>query len=156
MAFRTRYDRIRKFSNPGSPFLTLYKESVDDDGKIILIKAGRDNIHEKIQAERSSCELKQILARLSHEEISKFDISRGGMFGDFTQVPKSIRDMRQRMLDAEGFFGTLPAEVKEKFDYSTDKFFSAIGTKYYDEVMSPFFETPVMETNNIIKEDNAE
>lgn len=155
MSFRTRYDRIRKLSNTGSPYLDLYKQSVDDDGQIILIKAGRDNIHEKIQAERSSCELKQILARLSHDEISKFDITRGGMFGDFTQVPKSIRDMRQRMLDAEGLFATLPAEVKEQFDYSTDKFFSSIGSDYYNKVMSPFFDTPDLK-EEIIKEDITE
>lgn len=154
MSFRTKYDRKRVFSNAGSPYLDLYKQSVDDDGQIILVKAGKDNIHEKIQAERSSCELKQILARLSHEEISKFDISNGGMFGDFTQVPKSIRDMRQRMLDAEGLFANLPAEVKEKFDYSTDKFFASIGSDYYNKVMSPFFETSKVEED--IKEVSAE
>lgn len=146
MAFRTQYRRIRVPSNSGSPYLDSYKQSVDDNGEVILIKHGKDNIYNKIQAERSSCELKQILARLAKDEWSQFDINKGGLFGDFTKVPKSIREMRERMIEAENFFGSLPVDVREKFGFSVDRFFSSIGTPFYDSVMASLIEPAVSDS----------
>lgn len=140
MEFRTKYDRIRINSNPGDPYLDSYKNSVDDNGKTILVKDKKDNIYQKIQAERDSCDLKRILARLTKSEIERIDLSHGGLFGDFTQVPKSIHDMRQRLVEADNFFKSLPLDVREKFDFSTDKYFSSIGTEYYNSVMSKYTE----------------
>lgn len=140
MEFRTRYSRIRCHTDAGSPYLNTYKNSVDKDGHIILIKTDRpDNIQNKIEAERSSCDLKAILARLTKDELTKYDISRGGLFGDFTKVPKSISEFHQRFVDAENFFKTLPVEVRDAFDQSSSVFFSSIGTEYYDNIMKNYF-----------------
>lgn len=156
MSFRTRYQRVRTFSNAGSPYIDTYKQSVDDNGEVILVKSGHDNVYNQIQAERDSCELKQILNRLSKDEWSKYDISKGGLFGDFTKVPKSIKEMRERMLEAENAFMSLPVELREKFDHSTDKFFSSIGTDYYNTVMGSYFKQPsedvITNTEGEIKE----
>lgn len=143
--FRTKYDRIRVTTNAGDPYLDCYKNSIDDNGNTILIKdKKKDNIDEKIQAERDSCDLKRILARLTKSEIERIDLSHGGMFGDFTQVPKSLHDLRQRLMDADNMFKSLPLEVREKFDFSTDKFFASVGSDYYNDVMKHYVE-PVEE-----------
>lgn len=153
MAWRTQYSRFRPESNAGSPYLDTYKQSVDGDGKIILVKSGSDNIWNKIQAERSSCELKSILARLAKDEWSQFDINRGGLFGDFTKVPKSIGEMRERMLEADALFSQLPVDAREKFDFSSDKFFSSIGTDYFNKVMDPYFQPADID---VIKKESEE
>lgn len=138
--FRTRYDRSRVFASAGDPYIDSYKNSVDGDGKIILVISGKDNVYQKIQAERDSCDLKKILARLSTSEIDKFDISHGGLFGDFTQVPKSIHDMRQRLVEADNLFKSLPIEIREEFGFSADRYFSSIGTEFYNNIMSKYIE----------------
>lgn len=152
MAFRTKYDRQRVISNTGDPYINTYKNSLDDNGDVILVRSGKDNVYQKIQAERDSCDLKSILARLSADEIKKFDISNGGMFGDFTQAPKTVREMRERMIEADNFFKTLPLEIREEFGYSSDRFFTSIGTNYFNTVMEKYRPTDEVIADTVVKE----
>lgn len=137
--FRTFLDRLSVVSDSGDPFLDSYRIVLNDNGQEELVKCGKENVYEKIQAARFSADLRMILAKYENHEIQSLDFV-SGVYGDFISVPKSIHELHQRMLDADALFNTLPAELKEKFKYDPNIFFSSIGSDYYNQVMSPYIE----------------
>lgn len=137
--FRTMLDRAEFRTSPGDPYLDNYRFVINEEGVEELTKCGKENIYEKIQAARFSADLKMILAKYENHEIQSLDFV-SGVYGDFISVPKTVHELRQRMLDADAMFKTLPLEVREKFKHDPNIFFNSIGTEFYNETMAPYIQ----------------
>lgn len=136
--FRTKYDRLDLYSNAGTPFRNTYKFDNDKDGKRILVKSGRDNIYDAIQAEFESADLHHILERYNRGEISDLNM-RTGIYADLTQIPTNIFQMAQLVDQAHLSFNKLPVDVRSKFDNSPTQFLKEFGSEHFKEVMSDFY-----------------
>lgn len=128
------YADNRFISNPGSPIHLLYSPVVNADGTISLVVSGKENTDDIIQTYAESCDIRLILSRASEGDFSGFS-SRSGTFGDFTKVPKTFAEALQLQIDSNKLFESLPAEVREKFDYNANQFFASSGTSdWFDKL----------------------
>lgn len=135
-------DRVRIHCASGSGFAPVYKPVVKPDGTIELKQTGEKDLYAEIQSHKASTDLNEIIRRFTETgDISLFQV-REGVYGDFTDMPKTYAEMFQRMIDAEIAFNSLPAEVKEKFNNNVSEFLAAMGTEKMDEVFKKAPEDP--------------
>ena len=137
MAFKfpTQFDkRNRQFSENGSRLMPVYKMKVDKEtGARELRKVGEDNIYAKIQSHKDSVDINYILARFARGDVSALSKIQG-VYGDFTQMPTTLAELSQHVIDAENYFYQLPLETRQMFNHSPHEFFASIGTEKFNNL----------------------
>lgn len=129
--FETWYDRKkghRITSNVGSPMKDTYKMHVDKNGKRELRKSGEYNLYAEIQSYKDSCSIDYILARFAAGDDTALSRVQG-IYGDFTDVPTTMAEVCQRVIDAEHIFNNLPVDVREQYNFSPSEFFAQINSE---------------------------
>ena len=66
--------------------------------------------------------------------------AREGSYCDATTMPKSLMEAQNLVLRMKDEFNKMPAEVKEKFNNSADRYVELMGTQEFNEIMSPYNE----------------
>lgn len=135
--FRTVYDRICVFSNPGDPYLDDYKISNDDDGKRCLVKNGKINVYEKIQASRESCDINIILEKYLNIGDPAILNRSPSFYGDVSEIPTNYAELLRLQKEANDYFDSLSPDIKNQFDNDRDVFFSSIGSEKFKNIMNP-------------------
>ena len=128
--FDTAYSRIgvRVLSNTGSPKKPLYRLFVDDDGKRELRPSGEYDLYAEIQSYKDSVSIDYILSRFCAGDTSALSRVQG-VYGDFTQMPTTMAELQQRVIDATALFDSLPLEVREQYNFSPSEFFAQLDTE---------------------------
>lgn len=108
-----------------------------ETGKKELKKTGTTNIYEKIQAAKESCEIYNILKQYQEGNIEVLDKVHG-VYGDFTNMPKTLAESQQALIDAEKTFMSLPLDVRKEFNHSTSEFLAAITNGKFETIMRKF------------------
>ena len=119
MVFLTQYSsRGRRFpSCVGSGIKVLYAPVFDRDGVMHLEQAGTEDLYASIQSHKDSCDIYVILGRYQAGDVSALSKVQG-LYGDFTQVPKTFAEALNVMIAAESYFDSLPVEEKAKYNNS--------------------------------------
>lgn len=139
MKFDTWYDRKkdhRIISEPGSGMKATYKMTVDKDGRRELRKSGEYNLYAEIQSYKDSCSIDYILSRFAAGDSTALSRVQG-IYGDFSQVPTTMAEVMQHVIDAEHYFNALPLDVREQFNFSPSEFFAQFGTEKVDRIINP-------------------
>lgn len=123
-----KYFDGKQFSNPGDPIHIIYGPKVNDDGTIDLVEIGKENTDDIIESHRESTDMNVILDKIAAGDVSVLE-QRKGMYGDFTEMPKTYAEALQMQIDAEKMYNELPVEIKNKFDNDKNKFFATAGTE---------------------------
>lgn len=149
-------ERHSKFVSPsGNGFVDVYELVTDKkSGSEEVVKTGKKNLFEEIQAYRESTEIANIINRFLNGETDVLKQVQGA-YMDVTNAPTSYADYFAKVKEAEKIFNQLPDAIKDKFDNSAEKFFLEFGTESFnDKVSDPEVVNPMSE----IKEefDNAE
>lgn len=130
-----------KVSNPNE-FVTsagnkehiLYSPKVLDSGMIKLVESGKENIQDKINSFRDTCDMSFILQRLAMGDSSVLN-KKIPNYGDFTQMPKSYAEALQLVINAEKDFYDLPLDTRNKFDNDYKQWFAQAGsTEWLDKM----------------------
>uniref|UniRef100_A0AAU8AVN7 Internal scaffolding protein n=1 Tax=Dulem virus 166 TaxID=3145643 RepID=A0AAU8AVN7_9VIRU len=121
-------------THSGNRFEPTYKMAVDEDGVKDLAVTGQTDIYAYIQSYAQSCDINYILDRFARGDESALSKIQG-IYGDFTEVPKSLAELSQRVLDAENIFNQLPLETREQFNFSPTEFFTQFGSDKFNEIM---------------------
>lgn len=121
----------KEASHSGSEFEPVYKLITDEDGYRNLTIVGKKDLYAEIQASKDSCDINLILERFARGDESALSRLQG-VYGDFTEMPKTLAELQQRVLDAEVLFSQLPLEERAKFDYNPSVFFAAMGTAEFN------------------------
>lgn len=124
-------------SDPGSPIRVLYSGKVQEDGSIELVEVGKENTDDKIQAAAASTDISMILAYYNNTGDESVLNRYVPQYGDFTKLPKSLAEFLQLRIDSQNFFDALPADIKQKFDNNSDKFFAQAGQESWYDSLSP-------------------
>lgn len=135
--FRTQYDRIEVISEHGDRFEETYTPVLSDTGVLELEADGMRDIYAYIQSFADSCDLNLIVARYAQGDLSaaqKLNY-RQGMYGDFTEMPKTFAEMQQRIIDAENLFMSLPLETRAQYNHSAAEFVADIGSEKWKKAM---------------------
>lgn len=138
--FRTKFDRIRVYTDPGDPMVNDYMSVYDDDGKRKVIVSGQYNLYDKIQSYRDNCDLHTILERYKRTGDETLLMRRQAVFADVTEMPKTYADVLKLSMASQGLFDALTAEQKLKFNNNPDEFLASFGTPKFDEVFKAIDE----------------
>ncbi len=103
-----------------------YGKKVMDDGTIKVVETGKTNIYEKIQASKDETLVYNILDRFKAGDVSVLN-QRQGTYGDFTEMPKTLAEAQQTLIDAENYFYSLPLDVRKEFNHSVSEFLHCAG-----------------------------
>lgn len=139
MQFETWYDRKdghRITAVSGSGMKDTYRMFVDEDGRRELRRSGEYNLYAEIQSYKDSCSIEYILSRFASGDDTALSRVQG-IYGDFTQMPTTMAEVCQRVIDAEHLFNHLPVDVRAEFDFSPSQFFAQIGSEKVDRILNP-------------------
>lgn len=134
MSFRTQYERVEVLTCPGDPIVTTYKAHVEDDGSITLKTSGKVSIYDEIQSHADSVNIELLLKRFQQTGDDSMLMVRQAYYGDFTEMPKTVAEMYQRMADAKDIFAKLPTDVKAEFNNDPQQFLASFGTEKFFKV----------------------
>ena len=114
-------------SEPGKPFVPEYEYTLDKTGKKQLVKKDTvDNIYERIQAERDSCDINKLMERFALGDTEALNINKG-FYLDTRKLPKSYFEVLKLGIEAENYFEGLPVDLKKEFDNSYSVFFTEMS-----------------------------
>lgn len=136
----TLSDRINKVvprSNSGDKKKILYSTRVNDDGTLTLTESGTIDIQAQIQSEAELCDMSVLISRYLNGDPTALIQRTDGMYGDFTNCPKSYVDMLQNVIDAEAAWEKLPLDVRKSFDNNFNLWLSSAGDTGWVEKMTP-------------------
>lgn len=139
-------------TSPGSEIHILYNPKIQEDGTIILVESGKENIQEFIDSFRGSTDMSFIISRLAAGDLSVIN-QRPALYGDFTDFPKTYAEALQRVIDAQQQFYTLPLEVRNSFDNDYMKWFATSGSDDWMVKMASVL--PVEESPEEVKIDES-
>lgn len=148
--FRTQYDRVEIFSDHGNPIVEDFIGKYDAQGRIVLEKTGEHNLYNEIQSHKDSCDINLIVKRFASGEtdvLSKIQ----GMYGDFTDLPKTYADMLNSVIAGENFFMSLPIDIRAKFNHNFAEFMAEMNTDIWNEKMG-FSENSDLISEKIVVE----
>lgn len=99
----------------GSRVKTVYSSKVLPTGEIMLTPSGKEDIQDYINSFRETTDMSFILHELALGNTSVLN-QKQMMYGDFTEVPESLAEAQQMLIDGEAAFYKLPLDVRQQFD----------------------------------------
>lgn len=136
MSFPTVYsDRERSITCSGNRMQPQYKMKVSEDGVQDLAVSGQIDTYAMIQSYKDSTDINVILQRFANGDQSALSKIQG-VYGDFTNMPTTMAELAQRVLDAEDLFNSLPLTTREEFNFSPSEFFASIGTDKFNAIFA--------------------
>ncbi len=131
MEFRTQFNfHERVFARPGSRVKPVYSPVYDSNGVLDLEQTGQENLYDYIQSHKDSVDIHKILARFESGDVSALAKVQG-MYGDFTDVPKTYAEALNAVISAETTFNGLPVETRAKFNHSFSQFLAQAGSSQW-------------------------
>lgn len=146
LVFNTQFDRLGVRgtpSVPGSGMKDTYKMHVDEDGKRELRKSGEYNLYAEIQSYKDSVSIDYILARFMNGDETALSRAQG-IYGDFTDMPKTLAELQQRVIDAEDLFNSLPLDIREQYNFSASEFFAQLDSDKTKAIFDPDVEDTII------------
>lgn len=120
--FKTKYDKHeRVIQNTGSPIRKTFGSRINSSGARELYETGSVNIYDEIQSHKDSVDINVILSRYTNGDLSALNRVQG-VYGDFTNMPKTYAEMLNTVNAARYDFERLPLEIREKFDHNFEKY----------------------------------
>lgn len=130
---RNKNAKIPEFNkfvtNPGDTEQIQYASKVLPDGTVDLVESGRIDINAMINAQRDSTDIAYILQKMKETGDISALAKVEGVYGDFTEFPKTYAEILQLRIDSENSFYALDPDVRSKFDNDFNKYFASAGTE---------------------------
>lgn len=119
--FKTQFEpHDRVAAVLGDPEKILYSAKFDEMGVMDLVETGRENLYEYIQSHKESCDIHVILERFARGDVGALERVQG-VYGDFSNLPKSYADMLNLVHSAEDAFSRLPVDERAKYGHSFER-----------------------------------
>lgn len=136
MDFYKRDKRPETIPYPKSDkIVPTYSLKIDKQtGKKELVKTGSTNLYEKIQAAKEETMIYNILERFNAGEIDVINKVKG-VYGDFRNVPTSLAEAQQAIIDAEDTFNKLPLDIRREFNMSTSEFLASLNNGEFERII---------------------
>ena len=106
-----------------------------ETGKKELKKTGETNLYQKIQAAKEETLIYNIIKRFENGDIEALNKTHG-TYGDFSNMPKTLAEAQQSLIDAENTFNSLPLDVRRQFNMSSSEFVASLTNGKFEAVMA--------------------
>lgn len=127
MTIKSRFDRPATIPAPKCPKdEQRYIEKIDKNGHSYLVAGELVPFYENMQKFKDDCDVYKILQRYENGDpdvIEKLS-AKGGQFGDFSDLPTDIIDIKNKLNSAESLFNSLPLEDREACGNNVNVFLS--------------------------------
>lgn len=118
-------------------FVTRELEFYDESGQPYLETVETINMWELTQSHKDECDIENILKRAALGDLSAFN-ERNATYIDATGLPKTLAEAQNLVIRMKDEFEHMPNEVKELFNYSPEMYVNQMGTKEFNEKMTPY------------------
>lgn len=147
--YKVDFAAVGKETPAGTKFLKTYTQSTLS-GRLTLECTGKTNVYDMIQADLEDSKIENIMKRVMMGDLS---VLRQGepQYIDASTIPNNLMQVQNTIVRMKEEFEKMPAEVKEKFNYSAEQYVNEMGSKEFLEKMSPYIE----KIEKISKEKNA-
>ncbi len=122
--------RGRVFSEAGTSEKKKYHAAYDDDGSVMLVDDGVEDLYSYIQSFASSVDIHVILKRFANGDASALSKTQG-IYADVTGMPRTYAELLNTVNDLERRFAELPVDIRDKFGNSFARYAAMIGTDDY-------------------------
>lgn len=112
----------------GSSEADIYEVEIDTTGHKHLVKTGKTNTYEKIQASLESTKIENIIKRAAGGDLEALAVTNG-QYLDCTEMPHSLAEAQNMLIKLEAQFNKLPLEIRQKYDMSAEKYIADYGTE---------------------------
>lgn len=143
MEFYSRSNKAPVEPSPsGAEIIPTFSLVIDKEtGKKELKATGKTNIYEEIQAHKEECLIYNILERYAMGDESVLN-EKQGIFADISNVPKSLNEAQEMILNAENVFNELPVEFRAEFNHSITEFIASVSNGTFEQKLSKHVVKP--------------
>lgn len=128
MKFTSAYaERKTTFQPIGSKFMDTYEYTIDKKGHKSLVKTGEKDIYTPIQESLEGTLIENVLQRAMLGDPMALE-QRHGQYIDTTDMPKSLAEAQNKIIELKNQFNALPVEIRREFDFSPEKFIHEFGS----------------------------
>lgn len=100
------------YTPSGEKEIETYKK-VYKEGEYKLIKTGKTNIYDKIQENKDTCDIRNIIERMTNGDLTAINTNKP-VYGDATLQHKSLNEANQIIKTANANLNTLTDEEYKK------------------------------------------
>lgn len=133
--FYTAYNRPKTESAPaGTKEEDVYEMQIDISGNKKLVKVGKTNIYDIVQASLEQSKIENIIRRATEGDANALNIMNGEYI-DVTDLPTTLAEAQNFVIKAKQEFDQLPINIRRKFDMSAEKYIASYGTGDWIDAM---------------------
>lgn len=127
--YKLQTDEHKHYYAPAGEKIEIrHRAEMDINGRRKLVADVKVNIWDLIQSHAEECEIENIIRRALNGDPFALN-KKMGNFMDVTEMPKTIAEAQQLVINLKEQFERLPAEVKQKFDNNAEIFVASYGTE---------------------------
>lgn len=112
----------------GSREQDVYQVDIDERGHKTLVKTGKTNIYDKIQASLESTKIENIIRRATAGDPTAL-AQTAGQYLDVSDSPRTLAEVQSIIIRMTNEFNGLPLDVRKKYDFSPEKYVADYGTE---------------------------
>lgn len=118
-----------------------YRAVLNERGEYYLEPDGIEDWNGYIQSFKESCLIENILKRYTNGDKMALEAAQG-FYGDVSEMPTSMQQVLQMVIDGQNLFNALPVETKQAFDNDFNKWFVQTGQPDWFAKMGVHAESP--------------
>lgn len=138
----------REATEPGKKTRLTFRWEYDEKGNKNLVPDEEINRDSEIQSYLEETKIENIINRASFDPAiaQKLCAQLGDEEAqDFTEMPSTLAEAQNLMIQAEQTWDKLPREIKQKFDNDVDKFIHNFGTIEWANALGLMTQKPVVD-----------
>lgn len=151
-------EKERKETEAGKKTRLTFRWKYDDKGNKSLVQDEEIDRDAEIQSYLEETKIENIINRAAFDPSIAQNLC--GQLNDkepqdFTNMPSTLAEAQNLMIQAERTWDKLPREIKQKFDNDVDKFIARFGTEEWANALG-IVQKPVVEEKPVIEEKKGE
>lgn len=151
-------EKERKETEAGKKVRLTFRWTYDEKGNKTLVEDEEIDRDAEIQSYLEETKIENIISRAAFDPSVVQRLSAvlsDEEPQDFTNMPSTLAEAQNMMIQAENTWNKLPREIKQKFDNDVDKFIAGFGTAGWMEALG-LNQEPVVTEKPVIEEMKGE
>lgn len=151
-------EKERKETEAGKKVRLTFRWTYDDKGNKNLVEDEVIDRDAEIQSYLEETKIENIINRAAFDPSVAIKMNarlNDAEPQDFTNMPSTLAEAQNLMIEAEQTWKKMPREIKQKFDNDVDKFIAGFGTENWMEALG-LNQEPVANERTVIEEMKGE
>lgn len=133
----SRFDRPSTIESPtGNGERSIFEERIID-GERNLVVTGKEDFKAFIEASKEDTLIDNIIRRFQNGDVTVLQ-RKQGFYGDVTNMPSSLAQAQNMLIQLEANFNSLPLEDRELFGNSFDRYVSEVSKMSASDFIEKF------------------